>query len=361
MTVPGFGISSEVEVTHGFEMTERAESKNILELRNVVQEFTINTPRQGKRRVQAVSDVSLAIETGETLGLVGESGCGKSSLARSILQEPRPKSGEVRFQGTDLAKLRGRELRANMRGLQVVFQDPYASLDPRWRVKDLIAEPLVVHGDGTPAENDARVEQLLEAVGLDPIVYADRRPRELSGGQCQRVAIARALAMQPSLLLCDEAVSSLDVSVQAQILNLFEGLREQFHLSYLFITHDLNVARHVSDRIAVMYLGKVVEVAPSQHVFKQPFHPYTAALLSSIPNTDGSRVESRIRLQGDLPSPTNPPSGCRFRTRCPFAQQRCAEEEPPLVELAPRHFAACHYPLKSDAETEIPETAIQGR
>lgn len=320
----------------------------LLKVENLVQEFVTSVGLGAKRRVHAVSGVSFEILPGETLTLVGESGCGKSSLARAVLQFPRPTSGNVVFRGSDLTKLHGDELRKGLLGLQVVFQDPYSSLDPRYRVEDIVAEPLVVNDVATQVERRQRVAELLEAVGLDIEVHGRRRPRELSGGQCQRVAVARALALHPQLLICDEPVSSLDVSVQAQILNLFEELRREFSLSYLFITHDLSIAKHVSDRVAVMYLGKLVEVGPSEELFAHPLHPYTAALLSAIP---GAAV-GRTRLTGELPSAANPPSGCRFRTRCPYAQPRCAEEEPPLLELRPRHRVACHFPLLgSDAPT----------
>lgn len=327
----------------------------VLEVKNLVQEFVVNTPGQGRRRIQAVSNVSFTMNAGETVALVGESGCGKSSLARAVLQAPKPRSGQVLFNGTDLVPLKGKPLRAALKGMQVVFQDPYSSLDPRWNVSQLVAEPLAVNHTGTAQERTRRVDELLEAVGLDARIHGRRRPRELSGGQCQRVAIARALALQPKLIVCDEVVSSLDVSVQAQILNLFESLRKDFALSYLFITHDLSVARHVSDRVAVMYLGKVVELAPAVEAFRAPFHPYTAALLSSMPRTDGELRSDRIRLTGDLPSAADPPSGCRFRTRCPFAQNRCTEEEPPLTSVAPNRWVACHFPLSD------PDLAHSGR
>jgi oligopeptide transport system ATP-binding protein len=297
--------------------------------------------------IQAVSGVSFEIHAGETLALVGESGCGKSTLARTVLQSPPPKSGTVEFRGEPITGISAKQLRTALLGMQVVFQDPYGSLDPHWRVIDLIAEPLRIHKMSTPKERQDRAEELMRAVGLDPVVHGRRRPRELSGGQCQRVAIARALTLSPSLLVCDESVSALDVSVQAQILNLFESLRTEFALSYLFITHDLAVAKHVSDSIAVMYLGKIVEIGPAAQIYQAALHPYSAALLSSIPDPDADleAQSDAVRLQGELPSASNPPSGCRFRTRCPLAQAKCAEEEPPLVELGPAHKVACHFPL----------------
>jgi peptide/nickel transport system ATP-binding protein len=330
----------------------------LLSVEHLVQEFVSSVGLGAKRRVQAVSDVSFDIFPGETLTLVGESGCGKSSLARSVMQFPRPVSGKVEFRGSDLTKLRGDDLRKGLLGLQVIFQDPYSSLDPRYRVENIVAEPLVVNGIGTAEERRARVTELLEAVGLDISVHGRRRPRELSGGQCQRVAVARALALHPQLLICDEPVSSLDVSVQAQILNLFEELRREFSLSYLFITHDLSVAKHVSDRVAVMYLGKLVETAPAEQLFERPLHPYASALLSAIP---GAAPETgRTRLTGDLPSAADPPSGCRFRTRCPYAAEICALEEPPLVELRPSHFVACHFPLVAPVTSTVGNGAAAG-
>jgi oligopeptide transport system ATP-binding protein len=262
-----------------------------------------------------------------------------------VLQSPKPKFGSIRFRGTDLTKLSEKDLSKAIIGMQVVFQDPYSSLDPHWRVLDSVAEPLRINKVGGKAEQRERASDLLDSVGLDPKVYGRRRPRELSGGQCQRVAIARALAMSPLLLVCDEPASSLDVSVQAQILNLFEDLQRRLSLAYLFITHDLSVAKHVSDRVAVMYLGKVVEIGAVADIFRQPIHPYSAALLSAIPEPDNPGGAGRIPLQGDLPSAAAPPSGCRFRTRCPFASQICTEQEPPLVEYDNGRKAACHFPL----------------
>ncbi|HVB05033.1 MAG TPA: ABC transporter ATP-binding protein [Acidimicrobiales bacterium] len=326
----------------------------LLDVRHVERTFVVNTPGQGRRKIQAVADVSFDIWPGETVALVGETGCGKSTLARSILQLPRPEAGEVVFKGADLVQLRHAALRNAMQGMQVVFQDPFSSLNPRWNVLELVGEPLAVHDVGTKQERTRRVEELLEAVGLDARIHGRRRPRELSGGQCQRVAIARALTLSPNLMVCDEAVSSLDVSIQAQILNLFEDLRTDFDLSYLFITHDLSVARHMSDRIAVMYLGKIVELAPSTELFSNPLHPYSAALLSSMPHSDGTATPDRIRLTGDIPSAANPPSGCRFRTRCPFAQQLCADVEPPLNAVSEGRQVACHFPLERHTAAAAP-------
>ena len=328
-------------------MTGREPPQPLLSVRDVVQEFVVRE-RGGTRGgvVQAVSGVSFDIMPGETLGIVGETGSGKSTLARAILQAPRPKSGSVVFRGTDLTSLRGRRLLAARRNLQFVFQDPFGSLDPKWRVRSIIAEPLVAYQAGDRASRARRVSDLLDLVGLDPARYATRYPRELSGGQAQRVAIARAIALSPSLLICDEAVSSLDVLIQAQVLNLLEELRRELRLSYLFIAHDLALVKQVSDRVAVMYLGKMCEVGPGETVYRQPLHPYTRALLDSIPSTEPGAHRSAATLKGEPPSPVSPPSGCRFRTRCPRARDRCAELEPPPVELAPGHVVACHFPLQ---------------
>ncbi|WP_236792627.1 ABC transporter ATP-binding protein [Amycolatopsis sp. GM8] len=321
----------------------------LLSVRNVVQEFTARG-RGGVKGgvVHAVSDVSFDLEKGETLGVVGETGSGKSTLARSILQAPRPKSGEVHFLGQDLMRHRSRALTQARRQLQMVFQDPYGSLNPRWRVSEIVEEPLI----GYRAPNrDSRVRELLDLVGLNPDTYARRRPHELSGGQCQRVAIARAIALDPALVVCDEAVSSLDVLIQAQVLNLFERLRRELGLSYLFISHDLALVKQVSDRVAVMHLGQLCEIGPAEALYRAPMHPYTVALLSSIPKLDpGARHSTeKVTLEGEPPSPISPPSGCRFRTRCPFAQDRCATDAPQLRELAPGHQVACHFPLANNS------------
>jgi oligopeptide/dipeptide ABC transporter ATP-binding protein len=308
--------------------------------------------------VHAVSGVSFDVAAGETLGIVGETGSGKSTLARSVLQGPRPTSGSVTFRGTDLTTLHGAPLLQARRHLQMVFQDPFGSLDPKWTVRGLVEEPLIAYRAGGRAVRRQRVEEVLELVGLDPAGHGRRRPRELSGGQAQRVAIARALALSPSLIVCDEPVSSLDVLIQAQVLNLFERLRTELGLSYLFIAHDLALVKQVSDRVAVMYLGKLCEVGPGEAVYRQPLHPYTRALLDSIPSPDPTAARttpdgtagrgSRV-ISGEPPSPVHPPSGCRFRTRCPRAQERCAAEEPPMRELATGHSVACHFPLKQAA------------
>jgi peptide/nickel transport system ATP-binding protein len=314
----------------------------LLQVRDLVQEF-----RTRGGTVHAVSGVSFDVRPGETLGIVGETGSGKSTLARSILQAPRPTSGSVTFRGTDLVTLRGARLLQARRHLQMVFQDPFGSLDPKWRVRDLVEEPLIAYKTGDRNARRRRVEEVLELVGLAQ--YGGRRPRELSGGQAQRVAIARAVALSPALIICDEAVSSLDVLIQAQVLNLFEQLRAGLGLSYLFIAHDLALVKQVSDRVAVMYLGKLCEAGPGEMVYRQPLHPYTRALLDSVPGTAQARATATIR--GEPPSPVHPPSGCRFRTRCPRAEPRCAQEEPPMRELAAGHSVACHFPLVTVART----------
>ncbi len=289
------------------------------------------------RRLRALDDVSIALGAGETLGIVGESGCGKSTLGRALLRLHDVDSGTIRFEGRDITRLGDRALRPVRARMQMVFQDPYASLNPRRRVRALLAEPLFVHGrDGV----EARVRELIEIVGLAPH-HLDRYPHEFSGGQRQRIGIARALALAPRVIVADEPVSALDVSVQAQIVNLFADLRESLGLAYLFIAHDLSVVRQISDRIAVMYLGAVVETGPADLVLGRPAHPYTAALLSAVPGAG----RKRIVLEGDPPSPISPPSGCRFRTRCPIAGRRCAEERPPLASRVAGHAVACHFPL----------------
>jgi oligopeptide/dipeptide ABC transporter ATP-binding protein len=321
----------------------------LLEVRHLVQEFVLRDYGGAKGGVlQAVADVSFDLHAGETLGIVGETGSGKSTLARSVIQAPPPKQGAVIFEGKDLVGLSRRAMKPVRRDLQMVFQDPFTSLDPKWTVSRIVAEPLVAYAIGSRAERRERVDSLLDLVGLDPASYGRRHPRELSGGQAQRVAIARALVLEPKLILCDEPVSSLDVLVQAQVLNLFEKLRSELSLSYLFIAHDLAMVKQVSDRVAVMYLGKLCEVGPVRDIFRRPLHPYTSALLASIPDPAapaGKREAGRV-ISGELPSPLNPPSGCRFRTRCPRAQERCAQETPELRVLgADGHLVACHFPL----------------
>jgi peptide/nickel transport system ATP-binding protein len=303
-----------------------------------------------KRRVRAVSDVSLDVAPGETLGLVGESGCGKSTTGRAIAQVHRPDSGSVLFEGVDLTQLRGEELRRARTKVQMVFQDPISSLNPRRRVLDAVIEPLAIWGMGTRDERVQRARAMLEAVGVDPDDAGSRRPVEFSGGQCQRISIARALMLEPRLLICDEPVSALDVSVQAQILNLLEDLKASHGLTMVFIAHDLAVVKNISDRVAVMYLGKLCEIATPDTLYREPAHHYTAALLSSIPEPDpAAPAVGTEPVTGELPSPIDPPSGCRFRTRCVRAEERCAAEEPQMQAIGPGHFVACHFPLARPA------------
>jgi peptide/nickel transport system ATP-binding protein len=296
--------------------------------------------------VHAVSGISLDVREGETLGIVGESGCGKSTTGRAIMQLPPPTSGRVMFRGTDLVSLSRDELREVRNHLKFIFQDPISSLNPRRKMKDIVAEPLTIAGKGTPEERRQRVREVLEAVGLDPDANGDKRPHQFSGGQCQRISIARALVLDPSLVICDEPVSALDVSVQAQILNLLEDMKARYGLTLIFIAHDLGVVKNISDRVAVMYLGKLCEVASPDDLYSAPLHPYSVALLRSIPVPDPMVPPAETGLlSGELPSPLDPPSGCRFRTRCPRAQERCAAEEPEMRELRPDHYVACHFPV----------------
>lgn len=293
--------------------------------------------------VQAVDGINFDIRKGETLGLVGESGCGKSTTGRTILQLHRATSGKVFYGDTDLTELKGEALRLMRRNMQMIFQDPYASLNPRLTIGNIIAEPLEVHKIGNSKERRERVEELLKLVGLSPY-FVNRYPHEFSGGQRQRIGVARALALQPDFIVCDEPISALDVSIQAQVVNLLEDLQETFGLTYLFIAHDLSMVRHISDRTAVMYLGKIVELASRDELYAHPLHPYTQALLSAvpIPNPAKERKRQRIILEGDVPSPINPPSGCRFHPRCPLAIDICTEAQPEWREVAPEHWVACH-------------------
>ncbi|MEC9431701.1 MAG: oligopeptide/dipeptide ABC transporter ATP-binding protein [Pseudomonadota bacterium] len=309
--------------------------------------MVVEYPLAGGAKVHAVSGVSFQVAKGETLGLVGESGCGKSSAARAVLQLPRPTSGAVRLGDDELTDLRGAALQRARRRFQMIFQDPIASLNPRRRIRDIVAAPLDIAGEGDRDARTKRVAEMLDLVGLNAEQAMERRPHEFSGGQCQRISIARALILRPELLVCDEPVSALDVSVQAQILNLLEELKHRFGLTLLFISHDLAVVKHVSDRVAVMYLGLMCEMADAQTIYRRPAHPYTRTLLSAAPEPDpGKRPAPLDMVAGELPSPVNPPSGCRFRTRCPMAQARCAAEVPAMRPLGPVHSVACHFPLR---------------
>jgi len=304
---------------------------------------------KGPHAVSAVAEVSFEIYEGETLGLVGESGCGKSTTGKALMKIIEPSSGSIELEGVDITRQRGRTLRNSRTRMQMIFQDPISSLNPRRRVKDIVAEPLDCWKSATGAERDALISDLLAKVGIDPAVYGNRYARQFSGGQCQRISIARSLAMRPKMLICDEMVSALDVSVQAQILNLLEDLKQEYGLTLLFIAHDLAVVKNVSDRVAVMYLGKICEIGPADSLYDAPAHPYTKFLLGAALEADPDSPMHADVLEGEPPSPLNPPSGCRFRTRCPFATERCATEEPALREIAPGHRVACHFPLNGAA------------
>lgn len=314
---------------------------SVLTVRDLTVEFKI-----GKDKVvKAVSGLSFDVVKGETLAVVGESGCGKTTLARAVLQLPPPNSGEVIFNGTDLTSLPKENLRSARTSMQMIFQDPISSLDPRMTVQQLIDEPLEIWGRGTREERDERINTLLNNVGLEPELVLNRRSYEFSGGQCQRISIARALALDPRMLICDEPVSALDVSIQAQILNLLQDMKDQFGLTMVFISHDLAVVKAVSDRVMVMYLGKICEIAAPDALYSKPAHHYTKALLDSVPIADPTRQRKTELLQGEPPSPMNPPTGCRFRTRCAAATSVCAEQEPQLREVSPGQFVACHHPI----------------
>ncbi len=322
----------------------------LIELRHLVKEFPVTAGAVLQRRVgsvHAVSDVSFSIGKGETFGLVGESGCGKTTIGRLLVGLEKPTSGEILFEGHDISRLKGSQRRRQRRDLQLVFQDPYASLDPRMRVGTIVKEPLMVQNIGTNQERSARVRQLLSEVGLSTKAV-DFYPHEFSGGQRQRIGLARALSLNPKLIVADEPVSALDVSIRSQILNLMNSLQKTHGLTYLVISHDLSVVKYLSDRIGVMYLGKLVEIGPSHDIYERPAHPYTQGLINAIPEPDPKREKAKDvePIKGELPSALHPPSGCRFRTRCPFAQEICAQEEPPLRPFGPQHFAACHFPLQ---------------
>jgi len=311
-----------------------------------VEDLVVEFRAAGKRTVKAVSGVSLDVKAGETLGLVGESGCGKSTVARSLIQLPPPKSGSVVVNGVELTNLSEQELRPHRTQLQMIFQDPISSLNPRRRVADIVAEPLRVWGPHDDQEQIEIVDRMLHAVGLDPEVARDKRPHEFSGGQCQRISIARSLVLGPKVLICDEPVSALDVSVQAQILNLLRDLKAEYGLTLVFIAHDLAVVKNVSDLVAVMYLGKLCEVAEPDDLYANAAHPYTSLLLESIPEPDpAATIDESVDLVGEVPSSIDPPSGCRFRTRCPHATEKCENEEPQMREVSVGHHVACHHPL----------------
>jgi peptide/nickel transport system ATP-binding protein len=314
---------------------------SVLTVRDLTVEFKISKDKV----VKAVSGLSFDVVKGETLAVVGESGCGKTTLARAILQLPPPNSGEVIFNGTDLTSLPKENLRSARTSMQMIFQDPISSLDPRMTVQQLIDEPLEIWGRGTREERNERINTLLNNVGLEPELVLNRRSYEFSGGQCQRISIARALALDPRMLICDEPVSALDVSIQAQILNLLQDMKDQFGLTMVFISHDLAVVKAVSDRVMVMYLGKICEIAAPEALYSKPAHHYTKALLDSVPIADPTRQRKTELLQGEPPSPMNPPTGCRFRTRCHAATLLCAEQEPQLREVSPGQFVACHHPI----------------
>ena len=318
--------------------------EKLLEVRNLRKYFPIRRGVLSRATdyVKAVDDVSFSIDRGETFGLVGESGCGKTTTGRAVLRLIEPDAGEIQFDGADLRALGPRALRRRRRDMQIIFQDPYASLNPRMPVRSIVGEPFAIHGTATGSEREQRVVELLETVGLDREA-GTRYPHEFSGGQRQRIGIARALAMKPKLIVADEPVSALDVSIQAQIINLLADLQKQFGLSYLFISHGIPVIEHISSRIGVMYLGKLVEVGTSAQICVEPRHPYTKALLSAVPIPEPGRKREHIVLRGDVPSPINPPSGCRFHTRCPIVEDRCRTEEPPLRRLSDGRLGACHF------------------
>ncbi len=320
---------------------------NLVEVKNLVKYFPVRAGlfQRVVAWVKAVDDVSFSVKYGETLGLVGESGCGKSTVGRTMLRLIEPTSGEMYFNGENIFKLKGEDLKAIRRDLQIIFQDPYASLDPRVAIGESIMEGLNIHKIGTPKERFDIMIDTLKKVGLEDY-HARRYPHEFSGGQRQRIGIARALALRPKFIVCDEPVSALDVSIQSQVLNILKDLQEEFDLTYLFIAHNFSVVEHISDRVAVMYLGKIVELADRNELFLKPLHPYTQALMSAIPVPDPHLKRERIILKGDVPSPLNPPAGCRFHPRCRFANDICSMEEPKMRELKPEHFVACHYAEK---------------
>jgi oligopeptide transport system ATP-binding protein len=330
------------------EIQRNAGAEPLLHVEHLGKEFPVESgmfKSKNAKTVSAVNDVSFDIYPGETFGLVGESGCGKSTTGRCIMRLTRPTSGKVVFKGVDVAGMKPKQLKGMRRDMQYIFQDPYASLNPRMTIGEIVSEPLVIHNMmGSTAERMKFVAELLDQVGLNP-EHINRYPHEFSGGQRQRVGIARAFALKPKLIICDEPVSALDVSIQAQVLNLLSGLQKEYGTAYLFIAHDLSVVQHISDRVAVMYLGNLMEVSDWKTLYAEPYHPYTQSLLSAVPvpDPDLQRTRKRIILAGDVPSPIDPPSGCRFHTRCPIAKEVCSREHPELKEVAPGHFCACHF------------------
>ena len=318
----------------------RKDSEVLLRVEDLVVEFKV----PGNKVVNAVSSVSFDVKEGETLAVVGESGCGKTTLGKALLQIQKPKSGTVRFEGNELTSLSKRDLRSARTSIQMIFQDPISSLDPRMTVRQIVEEPLWIWSKGDENERIEKVKTLLNNVGLDPELVLDRKSYEFSGGQCQRISIARSLALEPKMLICDEPVSALDVSIQAQILNLLNDMKDRYGLTLIFISHDLSVVKAISTRIMVMYLGKVCEIGTTESIYSKPAHHYTAALISSVPVPDPTHKAERTPITGEPPSPVDPPSGCRFRTRCPAATELCATEEPMLREVADGQFVACHYP-----------------
>lgn len=333
----------------------------LLKIENLKKYFPIKGGgyfKGNKKVVKAVDGVSFEIYRGETLGLVGESGCGKSTLGRNILRLQEPTEGRVFFKENDILAYRSHEMRKLRRQMQIIYQDPFSSLNPRFTVGEIIGEMFDIHGVAKGAEKEKKVKEMIELVGLDPSRYHSY-PHEFSGGQRQRVGIARALALNPEFVVADEPVSALDVSVQSQVINLLMKLKEELGLTMLFIAHGLNVVRHISDRVGVMYLGRIVELSETDNIFDYPAHPYTAALLSTVPEADPRLKKERIVLKGEVPSPANPPSGCHFRTRCPLATERCANERPELAEVRDNHFAACHYPLEKGQTLKEAITSLE--